>query len=124
MRAYSLDLRERVLSDCAGGMEVRQAAVKHRVSESWIRRLLHAETGETAPRSCRNGRQAKWLSYAERLQELVKERPDATLAELAASLDRQLSPQSLVSKWLRAVKSQSRRAWHPTSLISYLVHPE
>ena len=74
-------------------MAVRQAAVKYPVSESWIRRLRqrHAETGEKTPRSCRNGRQAKWLAYAERLQQLVKEPPDATLAELAAALDHELS---------------------------------
>lgn len=115
MRAYSPDLRERVLSDCAGGMEVRQAAVKYRVSESWIRRLRqrHAETGETAPRSCRNGRQAKWLSYAERLQQLVQERPDATLAQLSAALDQELNPQAiwraLQALKLSFKKSRSRR---------------
>jgi transposase len=109
MRAYSPDLRERVLLDCDGGMEVRQAAVKHRVSESWIRRLRQrrAETGETAPRSCRNGRQAKWLSYADQLQQLVNERPDATLAELAAALE--LSPQS-IWRALRALKLSFKKS--------------
>jgi transposase len=111
MRAYSLDLRERVLSDCAGGLEVRQAAAKYRVSESWIRRLRqrHAETGETEPRSCCNGRQAKWLSYADRLQQLVQERPDATLAELAAALEHELSPQS-IWRALRALKLSFKKS--------------
>ena len=67
MKAYSMDLLERVLADCDDGMETRQVAVKYRVSESWIRRLKQRrrETGETAPRPCRNRQPAKWLAYAE-----------------------------------------------------------
>lgn len=34
MKAYSMDLRERVFADCDAGMEVRPVAVKYRVSES------------------------------------------------------------------------------------------
>src|SRR5690349_18881194 len=87
MEAYSKDLRERVLADCDGGMEVRQVAVKYRVSESWIRRLRQRrrENGELAPRT-RSTPPAKWLSYADALQKLIANRPDATLAELKAEL--------------------------------------
>lgn len=97
MKAYSPDLRERVLLDCDAGLETRQAAVKHRVSESWIRRLKQRrrETGETTPRPCRNRRVAKWLAHAERLRELVRQRPDATLGELATDLGNELSPQTI-----------------------------
>lgn len=115
MKAYSSDLRERVLLDCDAGMETRQAAVKHRVSESWIRRLKQRRraTGETTPRPCRNRRVAKWLAYAERLQELVRQQPDATLSELATALGSELSPQT-ISRALKALrvtfkKSASRR---------------
>jgi transposase len=120
MKAYSWDLRERVLLDCDGGMETRQAAVKHRVSESWIRRLKQRrrETGETAPRPCRNRRIAKWLAYADRLQELVRQQPDTTLGELATALGDELSPQT-ISRALRALrltfkKSSSRRGTRPS----------
>lgn len=52
MRAYSMDLRERVLADCDAGVTTRAVAQKYRVSESWVRRLKprRAATGETAPR--------------------------------------------------------------------------
>jgi transposase len=120
MKAYSWDLRERVLLDCDGGLETRQAAVKHRVSESWIRRLKQRrwETGETAPRPCRNRRIAKWLAYADRLQELVRQQPDTTLGELATALGDELSPQT-ISRALRALrltfkKSSSRRGTRPS----------
>ena len=115
MKAYSMDLRERVLEDCDGGMETRQVAVKYRVSESWIRRLKQRrrETGETAPRPSCNRRPAKWLTHAERIKELIGQKPDATLRELAAELNHALSGQTL-SRALRKLglalkKSPARR---------------
>jgi transposase len=119
MKAYSMDLRERVLADCDGGMETRQAAVKYRVSESWIRRLKQRrrETGETAPRPCRNRQPAKWLAYADEIRELVGRQPDVTLRELAERLGHVLSGQTL-SRALRALglalkKSPLRRRAGP-----------
>ncbi len=119
MKAYSLDLRERVFEDCDAGLETRQVAVKYRVSESWIRRLKQRrrETGETTPRSSRNRRKAKWLAYAERIKELIGQKPDATLRELAAELNHALSGQTL-SRALRTLglvlkKSPARRRARP-----------
>lgn len=119
MKAYSPDLRERVLEDCDGGMEARQVAVKYRVSESWIRRLKQRrrETGETTARSSRNGRSAKWLIYAERIKELIAQKPDATLRELAVALNHAVSGQTL-SRALRQLglvlkKSPARRRAGP-----------
>jgi transposase len=115
MKAYSMDLRERVLADCDGGIEARQVAVKHRVSESWIRRLKQRrrETGETAPRPCRNRQGAKGLAHADRIKELVGCQPDVTLRELAERLGHALSGQTL-ARALRALgltlkKSSARR---------------
>ena len=115
MKAYSMDLRERVLQDCDGGMETRQVAVKYRVSESWVRRLKQRrrETGETAPRPCRNRRPAAWLAHAQRIKELVDRKPDATLRELAGELGDHVSGQTL-SRALRTLgltlkKSSVRR---------------
>jgi transposase len=96
MKAYSQDLRERVLADCDAGMEIRQVAVKYRVSESWIRRLRQRkrETGEVAPRK-RASTPAKWLPHSESIQKFIAERPDATLAELKAELNLPLSVPTL-----------------------------
>ena len=51
MRAYSMDLRERVLHDSDAGMQAAAVASKYRVSASWVRRLKQRrrETGEVAP---------------------------------------------------------------------------
>ena len=58
MRAYSMDLRERVLHESDAGMQAAAVASKYRVSASWVRRLTHRrrETGEVAPRQQRDGR--------------------------------------------------------------------
>ena len=52
MRAYSMDLRERVLLDSDAGMKAADVAAKYRVSGSWVRLLKQRrrETGEVAPR--------------------------------------------------------------------------
>lgn len=92
MKLDSMDLRVRVLADCDAGLEVRQVAVKYRVSESWIRRLRQRlrqrrrESGEVAPRKSGHAAEPKWLAHRERLEELVREQPDATLAELRERL--------------------------------------
>jgi transposase len=116
MKAYSKDLRQRVLADCDGGMEIRQVAVKYRVSESWIRRLRQRrrENGEVAPRT-RATPSPKWLPYAEALEQLIADRPDATLSELKAELGFPFSLPTL-SRALQALrytfkkKSSARRS--------------
>ena len=52
MRAYSMDLRTRVLAAVDGGAGTRAVAERFAVSASWVRRLKQrrAATGEVAPR--------------------------------------------------------------------------
>ena len=105
MRAYSMDLRSRVLEDCDRGMTTREVALKYRVSESWVRRLKQRrrENGEIAPRPSRNGVQPKWLPYAKRIEDLVEARPDTTLRELRDALGEDVSIQTL-SRALRKLQ--------------------
>ena len=93
MKSYSMDLRERILRDSDGGMGTREVATKYAVSESWVRRLKQRrrETGEVAPRPAGSRRPQKWLAHAERLEQLVAERPDATLQELREQLGLEVS---------------------------------
>jgi transposase len=87
MRAYSLDLRSRVLADCDAGHSNDEVARKYRVSAAWIRRLKQRrrETGSIEPRVHRVP-PPRLTAYADRLQELVEQRPDATLEELRQAL--------------------------------------
>lgn len=105
MMAYSMDLRERVLRDCDRGMETRQVATKYEVSESWVRRLKQRrrETGEVAARRPGSRREPKWVPHAERLQQIVAEKPDATLEELRALLGVKFSIHT-IARALRALQ--------------------
>jgi transposase len=51
MRAYSLDLRERVLADCDAGHSNDEVAEKYHVSAAWIRRSGDARPAPWHPAS-------------------------------------------------------------------------
>lgn len=88
MKAYSLDLRERVLADCDAKLPTKAVAAKYRVSPAWVRRLKQRrrEDGRIAPRSSRNRRVPKLTPHLDRIRELIAETPDLTLPELRAKL--------------------------------------
>lgn len=90
MRAYSNDLRERIVTALErGDHSLRELAHLFCVSLSFLVRLLqrHRKTGAVQPRPHAGGPTPK-LSDADyaRLRQLVQEQPDATLAELRAAL--------------------------------------
>jgi len=87
MRAYSADLRERVLAACDDGVGTAEVAEAFAVSESWVRRLRQRrrEIGTTAPRVPAR-RPPGWASHADRIRDQVRATPDATLAELRGRL--------------------------------------
>ena len=88
MRAYSPDLRQRILADCDRGLTTRAVATKYDVSESWVRRLKQRrrQIGATAPRTQAHGPRPSWDGYADRLRDAIRQTPDATLGELRARL--------------------------------------
>jgi transposase len=105
MRAYSLELRERVLADCDAGENTHSVALKHKVSKAWVRRLKqrHRESGEVGPRRPIKKTPPKWHAYADRLIRLVEQQSDLTLRELRERLSVEVSLQTL-SVALRRLK--------------------
>jgi transposase len=101
MRAYSMDLRERVFADCRAGMATPAVAAKYRVSPSWVRRLNQRQraTGSLAPRPPSPGRPAKLAAHEAR----VRDDPDATLAELRDRLGVRVSLAALCN-YLRRLR--------------------
>lgn len=87
MRAYSADLRSRVLAAVLGGQSPPAVAERYGVSASWVRRVRQRQRdgGETGPRRRGHRRQAL-AADADRLRAAVAADPDATLAELKARL--------------------------------------
>jgi transposase len=87
MRAYSIDLRERVVAACDAGDGTREEiAARFSVSVAWVRKLIRQrrETGSIAPKPRGGGRAPAFDDEAaRRLREAVRADDDATLGELA-----------------------------------------
>ena len=88
--AYSMDYRRavaRAYDECGSSAEV---AEQFGCSESWVRRLIQRrrEGGTLEPRS--SARRDDQRAYGEadeaKIRELIRSRPDATLAEVAEAL--------------------------------------
>ena len=90
MKAYSMDLRERVVAACDARDGTReQIAARFSVSVSWIRDLLkrRRETGSIAPKPRGGGRAPAFDDEAaRRLREAVRADDDATLEELSEAV--------------------------------------
>ena len=102
MAAYSMDLRTRVIEDSDAGMRADAVAEKYRVSLSWVNRLKQRrrESWAIAPR-----RQTRWRTpiltpELPRLEALIAEQSDRTLAELQHALG---TTASLTTIW-RAIE--------------------
>src|SRR4051794_39310659 len=90
MTPYSQDLRQRIIETVERGEgSLRQIARRFLVSLSFVTRLLHLHrsTGSLQPRPHGGGNPAKLGPQSlERLRELVRQQPDATLEELRQRL--------------------------------------
>ncbi len=108
-KAYSMDLRQRVIADCDAGMGSTAAARKYAVSPAWVRRLKQhrRERGDIAPR---HGGHYPRQFDRDRLAQLVQEQPDATLMELrdALGVNVSISAICVALKQLRLTFKKSR----------------
>jgi len=89
-KPLSLDLRERLISAVDGGMTRRAAAERFGVAPStaikWVE--LWRRTGDVRPRPQGGDyRSHRMEAHAAEILGLIEERPDITLAEIAAHLD-------------------------------------
>jgi transposase len=86
MKAYPMELRERVMRDVEEGDQTRQEiADTFRVTTRWIRKLVerYRQTDSIAPLPHAGGREEKFTpERLERLKALVDKKPTATLKEL------------------------------------------
>ena len=93
MKAYSLDLRQKILRACDQRLGSQRAiATLFGVSQSFVEKLLRRRraTGDISPRPHAGGRRALCDATAlAHVRRLVQAHPDATLAELCAQLQAQ-----------------------------------
>ncbi len=111
MRAYSMDLRKRVWTDCEAGMGTAELAAKFSVSKSWVRRLKqrYKADGSLAPRPPSPGRPVALAPYDAKVRELVQADPDATLAELRQRLGVKVSLSTLY-EYLRRINLSFKKS--------------
>ena len=93
-RAYSQDLRDRVIDAALSGASARQSAARFGIGEAtaivWVRRAR--EVGERAARKQGQPRRSKLDPHREYLLGRIAETPDLTISEL---LERLLAERSV-----------------------------
>ena len=114
MKAYSMDLRERVVAACDARDGTREAiAARFSVSVSWIRSLMkrRRDTGSIAAKPHGGGKPPAFVGEsAERLRRAVGADHDATLEELAQAAGVACVPSAVhgALKWLGITRKKSR----------------
>ncbi len=84
MRAYSMDLREKIVSAMEeGGSSVRKVAARFKVGKNLVQKLVrqNATSGHVRPGKQGGSMVSPILQYQEQLVEIVAQHHDATLAE-------------------------------------------
>ena len=105
MRAYSMDLRERIAAALDEGQSSLQVAKRFGVHDSWVRKLSRRRrrTGSIAPKPHAGGRdRILGTAVEQQLRATIEERNDITLEELRQWLGGRGIHVSLSSVW-RAV---------------------
>lgn len=107
MKAYSMDLRRRVLAMCDAGRPTCEVARVFDVSESWVRRLKqrrHAD-GNIGPRPSGGRRHGHFdTARLKQLRGWLRQHPDATLEWLLSRAERDMGLRCSLMAVCRAVK--------------------
>ena len=108
-RAHPQALRERVFAYADGGTPVGKIAATLLVSVSYVSKVLsrRSRTGETAARPQQGHVPRKLTGYLTAIEARVLARPDSTLAELSAWLEREhqvCASLGLLSETLRELR--------------------
>jgi transposase len=121
MKAYSMEFRQSVVAARESGMPAAEVCELFGCSESWVRRLRQRqrETGSLEPCDRQAPDQRKVdEQQRERLRTFIRERPDATLAELIEDLELPIHAGTL-SRLLKAMNLPLKKS--PTAPASRIV---
>jgi transposase len=99
-KAYSMDLRERVMDACHRGKTLAQVSEQYAVSESFVEKLKRRfrDCATLEPRPHAGGRKSLLADYDEVLRAHMTAKPDTTLEELRSILG---VPVALSTLWNR-----------------------
>lgn len=100
MKPIPIEMRERILDDCANGMTEVAVAEKWKVSQSFIAKLKRRvrETGSLEPTKPQTGPKPKLEQHRDLLQQIVRQSPDATLFEIRDALPVKVSHQTVANE--------------------------
>jgi transposase len=117
MKAYSMDLRERVLAACDEGAGTAAVAETFSVSPAWVRRLKQRrrQTGQIGPTPQRRGPLAGAIAHGEAIRAAVRAHPDATLREYREDHGLPLSKSALARALARLGLSRKKSRFGPAS---------
>lgn len=109
MKAYSIDLRQRIIEAYENQEGSQRALAKRfKVSLSFIQKLLkqYRESGNIAPSQRGKGFPAKLTNHTDVVEKLVSEKNDATLKELQESLEKETGIRLSISNICRFLQKQ------------------
>lgn len=102
MAPFSMGLRERVFAMHEETGSSAETADHFDVGESWVRRLAQTfrATGSLGPRSSARKTSPRAYDAADdaKVRDLIRDRPDATLAEVAAHVGKPVGPGTTVHR--------------------------
>jgi transposase len=106
MRAYSQDLRQRILQTVDEGKTQAQAACLFKVSETTVKRYVRQrrEKGHVLPKSIPGRPPSKRAPLEAKLQPQLERRPDATLREHCEAWEVQSGVKVSISTMSRAIE--------------------
>ncbi len=111
MTPITVPIRQRILQLYERGRSTREIAQMFGFCVAAVRRVRQQfrQRGTLQPRTHRSGRRTLLTAERKRrLEQLLAERPDATLAELGAGLDRRFRT-STIDLWLRKLGWRYRK---------------
>ena len=128
-KAYSIDLRERIIRAVGGGASAREAARIFFVSPSsaikWIQRWR--VTGSCARSPVRGHRRSPLIDHADWLLALIAGQPDITLEEMRSLMRERGVSTSVASLWrffdLRGVSFKKKAFTQPSNCVPTWLWP-
>ena len=108
MRAYSLDLREKIIASHEEGVSIRKLAKRFRVSRGTVWNLikLKRETGAIVPKPPTGGTRGQLAAKETELAEMVRKYLDYTLEEYCEYWDEQRGIRVSASTMCRELQKQ------------------
>ena len=110
MRAYSVDLREKIIASYEeGGTSIRKLAERFKVSKGMVANLIKLKktTGNIHPKPATGGKLSQLAQQEEELAQMVRQCPDYTLEEYCEYWDEQTGVRVSASTMCRALQKHN-----------------